>query len=514
MRPSSRAMMWYFWRLSRIKIVCLAVLCIAATAIIKNVQGHHPVHPYAYANLVAQLFLFCCAGVCLFAQSTGSAFVTPLHLLTLPLATRRYINLFYAYLITVAVLLSGALAALHLYLFGSVILRGPHTVVLAFWQLPLSCVCLACLLQSLVHLSGLKNELRLVPPALAMVAMAFLAALPLLNPGINNAHYYWILAGFAIGFAWASSHLSIAAYRCGRYGESLASLIPAFDPSRGRTRDFASPGRALFWLAWRRHARSFPLWAVLFYLIGILFGCCAFLVSHGKHTFTGWYGEFGVMLLAMLSAPVLLSAAFLSNFLSYLRDREDLHTKGPGYFLTLPVRSVQIARGRLLARTLTLLLLFGVVMAMVPVINLTVPQQQQTFLPLAAYILLALLLVVWVVLWLGPVAVLFYVIPALVISLYRHFLGVNTFAVYYIFPALVFAYLLLPATVFIAANRRKVLDRTQVILLGLALIPGVCECAPLLRAHPDSAALMFSGWLLFPLPFAAVPLALDWWRHR
>lgn len=203
MSPSVRILYWYFWRLSRWNIALLLAVCTAATLLVAIGTGDSPGAPAAYGNILLQVFLIVSIGGVSIMQGLQRAFLPSPYLMTLPITTGRYLAAFYGYLIAVIATVSCLMTAIHFNLFGNVIQGSLTEVTLGFYEIPLLCVCLVCMIQSLLHLSGIRNEFLFVPLGIAMIVLAFVRALPLLDSGISHGHSITRLSLVALGFAAA-----------------------------------------------------------------------------------------------------------------------------------------------------------------------------------------------------------------------------------------------------------------------------------------------------------------------
>lgn len=507
MQPSSKALLWYFWRLSRVKIVLLVVLSAAAMAHFVMERGNQARPPYAYMDLCSQLCLVCGFGVLFLVQSRQRPFVPSSYLMTLSLSTGRYVAVLYGYVIIVIGVVSCAISAVHLRLFGNVIQFGLTEATLGFWQMPLLCVCLVCIMQSVIHLVGTRNELVMIPLVSALATIGFVSALPLLDPG-NPEHTSLVrpaLMGMIL--AWLCSWETVAAYRSQRWGSVVAALMSLSGRSCGRVRTFRTTGRALFWLGWRRHGRIFLVTA----LLG-LFLMVAKIVA--EETMIYW----GTSLMPVRAAeyalfaclPMVLSGVILCFIVSAFRDSTDFLRTSGAYFLTLPIRSAAIARGRLFAMAFSLALALMFAVAGFAVLLRVVPPWLDVSSARIVFTFLAMAAAAWIGIWFGSVVVTVTITVELVVALFfpDQFLD-DVLPTVAVTVALPLAVLILAASIY-----RGALDRTNAILMALVLPVALCLCAAFKPGIDEDTAVFYVAALLIPLPFAAAPLALDWVRRR
>jgi hypothetical protein len=146
------------------------------------------------------------------------------------------------------------------------------------------------------------------------------------------------------------------------------------------------------------------------------------------------------------------------------------------------------------------------------------PSMPQTgpFLPTFACATLFITVLAWIAIWFGFWSGLCLSIISLVSalgSLFHCWISPNTILT--IFTAI----LIIPGTVAIVviAHRRNAFDRTNRLSATFALIPGFLSgiLSGVFLDYPRVDVIMILLFtLLTPLPFAAVPLAFDWLRHR
>ena len=303
----------------------------------------------AYGNILFQVFLIVSVGGIGIMQGRERAFLPSPYLMTLPMTTGQYLSAFYAYLIVVVTLVSCLVSALHFKLFGNVIQGSLTEITLDFWEIPLLCVCLVCMIQSMYHLSGIRNELLFIPLGIAMILLAFVRALPLLDPGDTHGHSITRLSLAALFLAGACSYGSLKAYRCGRYDSAIDALMSWLETGKSRTQAFTTPERALFWFGWRRHGRIF-----LFGTLGFCLLSWAFDVNAAfGHDARGFYitSNADEILSPFVYMPILLSAAFSRSFPFSVTMR----ISSAAALLSLPACSQRRTRpGRLLAMSVSL----------------------------------------------------------------------------------------------------------------------------------------------------------------
>jgi len=509
-------MLWYFWRLSRGNLMLLVSLSIATSLAIRAGETGMPQSYYAHTNLTVQAFLIAIFGGCLFFWGRDSSFLPHPCLLTLPLATRRYLALFYGYAITVTGAVACGISALHLWLFGNHMQRVGEDLVVELWYLPVMGIALACLMQSMFHLAGIKNEFRVVPMALAMELLALFCVAPLLNLNSMNGGRIAKTAVLALLFAWGASLNSLAEHRNGRQRGGIAALLEWLDLGRGRTRVFRSTGTALFWMNWRRYGRVFPFWALFLTLIGIaVIEVC--LMFYRGTPFSSKSEEL-VTVIYWTTLTMVCGAAFLCHILLLMRSHEDLIGAGRGYFLSLPVRSAALARGRLLAMLLSVLLVMAAGTAFIALLLRTPPHGQGIvswdFFTSASLFVVAM----WMLLWFGLFIAVGY--AALVpIFLGIAILGVSTNALYY---TIVLAVVTALATgLFLTRGIRKgLMNRSDLLLFSLACLFSMFMAVGMSRfALSDPRRWFYALYLscLFlplALPFVAAPVVMHWIRHR
>jgi|GEM_PF-2548733 len=518
MSPSQLRLFWYFWRLSRWNIVLLITICTATMALVAFGTGESRGAAAAYGNILFQVFLIVSVGGIGIMQGRERAFLPSPYLMTLPMTTGQYLSAFYAYLIVVVTLVSCLVSALHFKLFGNVIQGSLTEITLDFWEIPLLCVCLVCMIQSMYHLSGIRNELLFIPLGIAMILLAFVRALPLLDPGDTHGHSITRLSLAALFLAGACSYGSLKAYRCGRYDSAIDALMSWLETGKSRTQAFTTPERALFWFGWRRHGRIF-----LFGTLGFCLLSWAFDVNAAfGHDARGFYitSNADEILSPFVYMPILLSAAFLSTVVSLLRDNADFF-KGRGAFLfTLPVRSAALARGRLLAMAASLTGVIAVTLAALlsaAVLMVTVGGVSINMLDFLIYGLGLLLLTeaaAWIAIWFTLVAMPLYVallvVQAVSLLLFGEQQSMGTVLVMTLTGTVALAVLGILA----AAFRRGVMDRANVLLLVVTLVPASFVPIFLSSRIPEGVAVLCVASFLIALPFAAIPLALDRIRHH
>jgi hypothetical protein len=419
------------------------------------------------------------------------------------------------------------MTALHLYLFGNVLAETVPRVVLEFWQMPLLCVALACLVQSMFHLSGIKSEFRVVPMAIAAEVLAFVCILSVLDPGNMNEHRIEQSALVAILFAWASSRNSLNAHRNGIQRGGIAALLERLDLGQGRTKALASPDRALFWLGWRRYGRMFPLWTLgLGIMCLVLVGGTALIwrESYGRSVDHG-----GSLIIYYFSTlPAVACATILSHVFILLRTREDFFGTGRGYFLALPVRSAALARGRLLALTLSVSVVAAVELALFAPFLYFNPGPAWDDI---VFTMLPVILAVWLVLWFGLLLAGGYVTSLLVllcVALLSASEGSDRLVDYFL-AGLALMSIATTALFLFRGIKRGVLNRLDWGLFTAACIPIAVVTALFvwpepLWIEPDDwrypvryllvSVLALGALLPVALPFVAAPVLTDWIRHR
>lgn len=515
MRASSRAMLWYFWRMSRRNILLLMVASLATALFVHVAQ--EDLH-FGYINLIVQTLLIAAFSGCLFLFGTDRTFLPHPALLTLPMSTSRYLRLFYGYLIAITVAVSCAATTVHLQLFGDVLHQHAPRVVLHFWQLPLLCTALACLMQSLFHLSGIKNEFRVVPMAIAMEVLAFRCILPVLDVGHDSSQRLGGVAVFAILFAWASSYNSLVTHRNGRERGGIIALLEWLDLGRGRTRSFTSAGGALFWLGWRRCGRLFVLWALGLTLVGLgTIGVFLLIESVSSRSYfaNSFYSA------ALLAAPMLVGgAAFLCHILLLMRGQQDLFGPGRAYFLTLPVRSTELTRGCTLSVALSVLLVVTSGLLCLALAGSATPgrvwlELSSTIMKFTPLYTLGL----WLLLWFGLALAVNYLI-SLPVMIGATILGVEM-GENYALITLAAAGIAVSVYCLVRGIRLGLLRRVD-----LGLFSGVCVLVlATVAAHVDKLSVLgprgflvaltcFCALLPVALPFIGAPLLMNWIRHR
>lgn len=495
MQSSVRALIWYFWRRSRWHIALPIVLIIyiaLLAALLPGPPAPNP-DPDPYRGLAVTIFYVVLYGAFLFVHRKGPPGVPSPYLMTLPLSMKRYAVVFHGYVIGIIGAISCALAWSSLHKSGNVQEAALPDLTFAFWQLPFVCVCLTCLVQGLSHVSATGDYRLLIPAALAATFSARACVLSMLDSEI-----IFVPALVALALAWACSYYGLTAYRCGWSRSSLSpSLTALLDWGSGRTRTFASPGQALFWFGWRRHG------CVLFAAMSavLLFHLALDLMHIAKD---------GDMAAADLADFVCLPFAFFCVLVCYVtmitHDRTDFLGSGSAYFLTLPVRSAAIARGRVLATALSLFSLFLLATALLFLIGLALSGLAMGLFPVVSRILPPAA-VAWIVVWSG-----FLFVPTA---------GISDFVCTFI-PGVpieqdtltMLLVTLLAAVLLADALRRGVLGRTDASLMAaawfVAIVLGVC----LVQEMRQGNIRFWLATLLIPLPFVAVPLAIDSARHR
>jgi hypothetical protein len=516
-------MLWYLWKLSRRNILLLSMLCIAVTFLIRRIAGGTPDASFAYVNFVGQVFLIALLGGCLFLWRWESSFLPHSSLFTLPLSTTRYLILFYGYVLAIVGAASCAAAALHFHLFGgtlSTLVRDG--MELGFWQMPLACVALACLIQSLFHLAGIKNELRAVPMAIALQVMAVVCLLPVLEPGDSSLQHIRYAPLPALLLAWGCSHHALASHRSGRLHGRMVILLEWFGRGQGRTATFVSPDRALFWLGWRRYGHLLPLWS-----LGL--GLTSLALIGGSELF--WQdqlfrgidrgGPFIVYYLGTL--PAVACATILSHIFILIRTREDLFGTGRGYFLALPVRSAGLSRGRLLAMTLSVSVVLAAELALFAPVLYYTPVLMN---PDTIFTMLLAPLLVWLVLWFGLLlagAYLVFIFALVCLAVLLQPAGGNQLEGYGLVVLATMSIVTMALFLF-RGIRRGLLSRTDWGLFAAVLVG--CLAVTAFFAWPEPAhlrgpiqnlliaVLALGAVLPIALPFVVAPVMTDWIRHR
>ena len=523
MKPSNRAMLWYFWKLSRRNILLLSMLSIAVTFLMRRIAGGTPDASFAYVNFVGQVFLIALLGGCLFLWLRESSFLPHSSLFTLPLSTTRYLILFYGYVLAMVGAASCAAAALHFHLYGSMLSTlVREEMKLEFWQMPLVCVALACLIQSLFHLAGIKNELRAVPMAVALQVMAVVCLLPVLEPGDSSLQHIKYAPLPALLLAWACSHHALASHRSGRLDGRIVILLEWFGRGQGRTATFVSPDRALFWLGWRRYGRLLPLWSLGLGLTSLaLIGGSALIWQDQLFRGIDRGGPFIVYHLGTL--PAVACATILSHIVILIRTREDLFGTGRGYFLALPARSAALSRGRLLAMALSVSVVLAAELALfAPVLHYTPVLMH----PNIILTMLLAPLLAWLVLWFGLLLAgvyLVFILAMVCLAVLVQPAGGNQLEEY---GLLVLATMSVATMALFLSRgiRRGLLSRIDWALCATVLAG--CLAVTAFFAWPEPAhwrgpipclliAVLALGALLpVALPFVAAPVLTDWIRHR
>jgi len=517
MRPSNRAMIWYFWRLSRRNLLLLLVL---STGVALFLAGPGFVSPEVYCaqvNLTVQVFLIAAIGGCLFMGFGEKSFLPHQALLTLPLATSRYLRLLYAYVMAAIAGIALLATAVHIHFFGDHLQRVGPDFVIAYWHLPALCIALVCLVQSMFHLAGIKNELRVIPMAIAMEVLAFRCALPVMDLGGWNSRPFATTVCVSILFAWASSYNSLTTYRNGSQRGGITALLERLDLGRGRRRTFSSPNSALFWLGWRRYGRIFPLWALSLYLIGLVVMAGGALI-HPSFRLSSSSSDITAVLY-LTTTPMACGAAFLCHLLLLMRSHEDLFGTGRGFFLTLPVRSAGLVRGRVLATVVSVLL---VVVAGTALLLLAASLSSEFHLAVTwRYFTLVVLvtLALWLTLWFGLAIVTGY-LAILPIMLGTTILGMQSGGEP-IVMALAVAGVAASAYCLLRGVRLGLLKGVDLCLFAAACLAALAAVSiffnksSVMEARYFWVALVYTCALLpVALPFIGAPLLMNWIRHR
>jgi hypothetical protein len=511
MKPSTQAMIWYFWRLSRRNLL-IFVMASASIASIFVTADEAYMTLSAQTNIVIQIVFLALLGGFLFSGRGGWSGLPNPYLATLPVSTKRCLSAAYGVQITLVVAACGAMTAFHLLLFGTFSNGAASTVGMAFWQIPIFCVGLGCLAHSASHLSPIKNEFRVVPMAIAIEAMAFAIILPQLRYGRMNVVYGLLITAASVALAWACSQNALTAHRHGVLRNGIPALLEWLARGDGRTRAFASPNRALFWLGWKRFGSIFPFWALAVTLIGVLFTAVYLMAYDRRNPFSDNSGFAGLM---SFGIPLMvLSAALASHVALAMRVREDFFGAGRAFFLTLPSRSSTLARGPVLAATLSVALVIAALT--ITHVTLAAAGVQSVFdrhiMPVAFVYVLA----VWLLFWFGsPLIPGYFVFLAIhsVLSFFRNgpysFLDVEIMATA---SFLAMAFFLCKGVL-----RRRMAAPDLLLFTASLLFPTFAVTANALgftNTTPYLMFLQFGIFLSFALPFAAGPVVMHWIRHR
>jgi len=327
-----------------------------------------------------------------------------------------------------------------------------------------------------------------------------------------NAVYGLLITTTSVALAWACSNNALTAHQHGVQRNGIPALLEWFARGDGRTRAFASPNRALFWLGWKRIGSIFPFWALALTLFGVLFTAVYLAASDRRNPFSDNSGFAGLI---SFGVPLMvLSAALASHVALTMRVREDFFGAGRGFFLTLPSRSSTLARGPVLAATLSVAL----VLAALTVTQVTLAasgvqsELNRHLLPTAFLYVLA----VWLMFWFGspfiPAYFLFLAILS-VLSFFRNgqypFLGTEIMATASFLATAFFFYK--------GVFRRRMAAPDLLLFTASLLFPAFAVMANALGFKYTTPYLMIlqSGiFLTFALPFAAAPVVMHWIRHR
>lgn len=562
MKPSSRAMIWYFSHQWRWVLPILALLSVSSAFLLRWMQGSE----WGFDTLAFMLGMSAtpdsvmklrdtvipvlnCVQFCLLAMFLGCMFlvngqnnhVPHNYLLTLPLSTRRFLTVSFCVPLSVVALMSGAAMALHFRLFGNTIGHQGTAAALRFWDLPLLCLAAAALLQGLFHLSLLKSEFRAIPMFLALGGMACLWEGCLIQLTGFMGHCSVVLAPAALFLSAAFSHHALAAYRNGRLRGGIPALLEWFRMGRGRTRAFSSAGAALYWLGWRRHGRGFSLLTALFCPAGALVALVgAILVmyynpSHpsldlmavtreafGGEPASGAVGgnDNPAALVLFWTLLVFGGAAFISHIWMVTPGNEELLGSGSAYYLTLPVRGADLARGRILAMATSTVVVAaagaGFLLLFVSIFPGTVLGSQQVLMLLPFVLAFGL----WLILWFGfPISVvsLAFILGSGLVQLLLD-LQINLASCLLaagVFSAVVTAFFLALGIL------RRAMAWKDLLLFGVACLPclGIAAFIAAQNPLPNFPPLPYAftvAMLALPvaLPFAAMPVAVNWIRHR
>jgi hypothetical protein len=278
--------------------------------------------------------------------------------------------------------------------------------------------------------------------------------------------------------------------------------LALLDRGEGRTQPFANPKKALFWFGWRRHGRMLAGCGLFFCAVGLAFGLCS-------QDF--WYGPPGqqfTVLLAFAGIPVILTGGLVGTLLIFIRDGEDFYSGGRGFFLTLPARSVDMARQRLYASAAGI----GVIMAgMSAIMLLLSPLAIESSETVGSVILLLLAAAggAWVGMWFLVPGALLFVATAVALAV-----SAFVFSVVFRVDNVMTAGAALAAIAFAVIAWRKLPDRINTIVLALVACGTLLVLGQLIANGYELRTLNYVVVLLVPAPLAVLPLALDWWRHR
>jgi hypothetical protein len=450
-----------------------------------------------------QVFWTVVIGGCLFLQGRERAFLPPQHFLTLPMTSKRHVSLVYAFQIMVVALVSSLMSILHQMTFGTDVGLGESRVLLEPWRIPLLCLALATMVNSLFHISAIRNEIQIAFRGVAMVVLAGWCALPLLDPYDMHPNSGLIPCFAAIVFAYGNSRTALSAHRCGNTGTNLLErILKWLDRGEGRVRPFASPLHALFWMGWRRHGRFITISGIAALVPGYVYGLL-FWREHGGTSHTRL-----TTIMAGMEVALILTGGVLGTCLILIRDNEDFVTRARGFFLTLPARSVDMARQRLYASATGIALVTAAVFVVFLALS---PELVYSNTPALKLILLLCLAAVgaWAGMWCSIIGAMLFALLVLLLLLVELFTGEG-------YP--VFMVMVTIATVGIMAiacyEWRRFPDRLNRFLMlptaGLA-------AAVLLQSFGggnSNVILHTTACLLALSPFWTLPLALRWWRHR
>lgn len=513
MQPSVKALIWYCWRRSRVNLAYLIAMSGLVTGLL--VAGRHANwenFPCAFLNLVVQVVLVSTITGSSPYESRRDRLVLPAFLMTLPVASIRYVGVFHGYVFATAALFSCVATAVHWALFGDAVDVDGTTYVIALWQTPFLCICLASMFQTAGTMQRMKKELESLFLTCVMVSLFAASAVPLFAPGEQGERAFDLLPLVALLiFSWLASYRALSANRCDdgtsfteAFREGLKGM---FANGEGRSRAFNGPSRALFWLHWQQMGRLF-VWSIsaLFLL------CIVLIVTSAYFSPTDRLRPMPAEELLQLACIwILLPYALCSlGYILVVMSKDDpLLLKASGTFYgTLPLSNGLVSRNWLTTMACSIALSTVVALALFLLFRLFAPEPAipvlrvvVAFLATAAAAWLALafgfLSFLSALLWL-PAAFFWPLVPA--------FTLLSTLAAIVV-PAGAIA-------ISMASMRRRLLDRRSWQVMGLLLIPsgGASACA-LMAGRPWSIPCAVLA-LLIPLPFAAVPLALDSARHR